>query len=234
MKNRKIKKVINTIYIIKSNLTDKVYIGQTWDTLEKRFAAHKRRAKNKSKKDSIKLKNSMNKYGIENFYIEKLDETYTQADANTLEDFYILKYDSINNGLNLKRGGAHGEYSEESRKKMSESHMGEKNNNYGLRGPGITFYGGHHTDESKNKISEASIAMHKRNKELGIEISQKQKDQLKLMSLRNAKLNEESVREIKQLLTDGIKQIDIAKLYNVRSETISLIKRGKTWTSVNI
>lgn len=125
-KSRKVEKIINTIYLIRSNLTNKVYVGQTWMSLEARFTAHKRCAKRRVKRHSVKLHNSMRKYGFENFFIEKLAESSTQEEANELEDFYILKFDSINKGLNLKRGGAAGDFSEETRKKMSKSARGNK------------------------------------------------------------------------------------------------------------
>jgi group I intron endonuclease len=134
----------NTIYIIKSNATDKVYVGQTWYNLEKRFTAHKARAVRAAKDGSIKLINSMRKYGIDTFYIEKLEECFTQEKADELEDFYILQYNSIINGLNLKRGGAIGKYSEESKKKMSDSHKGN-NNRLGKKA----------TSDTKIKMSKA-------------------------------------------------------------------------------
>jgi len=125
-KLRRVEKIVNTIYIIKSNLTDKVYVGQTWMSLAERFVAHKRCAKRRVKRHSVKLHNSMRKYGFDNFLIEKVAEASTQEEANELEDFYILKYDSINKGLNLKRGGAAGGFSDETRKKMSKSARGNK------------------------------------------------------------------------------------------------------------
>ena len=60
------------IYKIINNINDKVYIGKTDFSIEKRWAEHK--------KDSQKdLKNrplyrAMNKYGIENFSIEIVEE----------------------------------------------------------------------------------------------------------------------------------------------------------------
>ena len=45
----------------------------------------------------------------------------------------------------------------------------------------------------------------------------------------SAKLNEEQVKEIKQLLAKKIRSKDIAKTYGVNSSTICDIKQGRTW-----
>ena len=47
-----------------------------------------------------------------------------------------------------------------------------------------------------------------------------------------AKLNDMKVREIKNLLKKGIKQIEISRKYNVSPMTISNIFRGKVWNHV--
>lgn len=221
------RQLVNTIYIIKSIETPKVYIGQTWHTLTNRLSSHKRNARNGTGRIT-KLYNSMRKYGIDSFTIEKLDQADSQESANFLEDYYITQYDSIINGLNLKCGGAVGKFSEESRKKMSLSHLGEKNNNHGKRGPGITFYGGHHTDESKKKISDAMRNVIKR------ELSLEEKEILKTRARELSKLDEHKVREIKILLRDGKKIKDIAILYDVTDSCISHIRAGRSWSSVFI
>jgi hypothetical protein len=45
-------------------------------------------------------------------------------------------------------------------------------------------------------------------------------------------LSIDEVKEIKFLLSIGAKNIDLAKKYNVHTETISFIKRGVTWKNV--
>lgn len=228
---RKLK--VNTIYIVRSSATSKVYIGQTWYSLQTRLTTHKRNARNGSGGIS-KLYNSMRKYGSDTFTINKLAEASSQERADELEDLYILQFDSINEGLNLKRGGAMGEYSEESRKKMSKSKTGEKNNRYGIIGESHPMFGKHHTDEAIQKISESQMG--DKHWTYGQVTTNEQRAHLITASAKaklvNAKVTEEQVREIKRLLQTSMKIKDIAIQFSVSRDVISNIKRGKTWGSI--
>jgi len=112
--------------MIRCSLTEKLYIGQTWNTIHDRIVNHKSSAR-KRHNVCVKLEHAINKYGENNFTIEKLDEAYSQADANTIEDFYILAGDTIANGYNIKRGGSFGKHSPETIIKMREAKLGSKN-----------------------------------------------------------------------------------------------------------
>jgi group I intron endonuclease len=201
------KSSINTIYIIRCNLHAKVYIGQTWSSIVSRFGYHRRSAKN-NVQGCIKLNNSIRKYGIENFIIEKLDESYSQEAANELEDQYILKFDSIKTGLNCKRGGAHGEYSQESKNKMSKSKMGIKNNRYGITGAAHPMFGKTHTNEAKQKIIDAQTG--EKHWSFGKTVSTETKTLLTAQSRAIAKLTIENVLEIRKLIIDEMSTKDIA------------------------
>lgn len=48
----------------------------------------------------------------------------------------------------------------------------------------------------------------------------------------NRKLSEEDVQEVVKLLDEGVSSLIIAKKYKVAPNTISDIKRGKTWTFI--
>ncbi|MDC3426335.1 HNH endonuclease [Aquibacillus sp. 3ASR75-11] len=61
------------------------------------------------------------------------------------------------------------------------------------------------------------------------------RDNRKIRGSKNgrSKLNEKDVREIKRLLAEGkMKQTDIAKMYNVKRQRITLIKIGRSWAHV--
>ena len=174
----------------------------------------------------------MRKYGTDTFTIEKLDVCDSQEKANELEDYYILQYDSIASGLNLKRGGAHGEYSPQSRKKMSESKTGEKNNRFGIVGEAHPMFGKTHTKEAKKKITDSQTG--EKHWMFGKEPTEELKARLLKQSHKVAKLDEQKVREIKQLLRDGVSMKVIAILYDVCYDNIRAIRDGRTWSSVSI
>lgn len=93
------------IYKITNKINNKVYIGKTkYNNPQKRFKEHI----NDSKKDRCKhrpLYRAFNKYGIENFIFEILENIVN----NKLEDreiYYIEKYNSFgDDGYNATKGG---------------------------------------------------------------------------------------------------------------------------------
>ena len=125
--------------------TDKVYIGQTSMSIQQRAGSQGHRYKGCNK-----FYNAIQKYGWDNFECEILAENLTLEEANKLEDEYILKYNSIENGFNINRGGRNHLWTEEQRQQMRERNLGEKNPNYGKP----------RSEETKKKISKAnSIAL---------------------------------------------------------------------------
>lgn len=129
------------VYKRTNKINGKVYIGQTQRTLEERWA------NGNGYHGSIKFFSAIKKYGPDNFEHEILKSNLTKEEADYWEEYYIKEFDSIEEGYNLKTGGSHCEYSEESRQKMSTNHAdvsGEKN----------PMYGKHHSEESKLKMSQ--------------------------------------------------------------------------------
>ena len=100
------------------------------------------------------------KYGWDNFEHEIIANNLTADEADNFERLLIAKIDTMNpdRGYNLEPGGIKNKtLSESTKKKISESHMGDKNPMYGVRliGEKNGMYGKHLSDETKNKISEA-------------------------------------------------------------------------------
>jgi group I intron endonuclease len=135
---------LNTIYILRNTLNDKVYIGQTWFSLKERWN------NGNGYSSSLKINNAIDKYGKNNFYYEVLTLCGTQETADFWEMFFIQKYDSINNGYNIATGGNSvmrgRKHTKKSLDKMSESHKGN-----------TAHLGKPHSKDSKKKISEATI-----------------------------------------------------------------------------
>ena len=100
---------MNKIYIIKNNINSKVYIGKTQYSIEQRFKEHcndylKREEENRPLYDAMK------KYGVENFYIELIEDNISDQEINEKEIFYIKQYNSYigfenSNGYNATLGG---------------------------------------------------------------------------------------------------------------------------------
>lgn len=96
------------IYFIVNNLTGERYVGQTTN-FARRKKEHLSQLRNNSHINS-KLQNSWNKYGEENFIIEKIQyDNISKDELNEEEKRYIKKYDSYNNGYNLTLGGDGGD-----------------------------------------------------------------------------------------------------------------------------
>ncbi len=96
------------IYGIQCTVTNKMYIGQTTQTVEKRLHRHFMSA---TKGSNFNIHQAMRKYGFEKFEIEELEciESNTPqeliSDLNVLEQFYIKYYDTKHNGYNMTDGG---------------------------------------------------------------------------------------------------------------------------------
>lgn len=101
---------------------------------------------------------AIQKYGWDNIDHVILADNLTKDEACLFEQIFIALYDTTNhnNGYNNSSGGEHGLHSEESKRKMSESHKGEKNPMYGkgelLKGENSYLYGkfgkNHHRSKS--------------------------------------------------------------------------------------
>jgi len=92
------------------------YIGQAVD-FQRRWNAEKRAGKT-LERDCPKFYDTLRSFGVENFVWEVL-VIVPDEDMDTIEDDYIVKYSLSPNGLNLRRGGKRGKYTQELRDKTS-------------------------------------------------------------------------------------------------------------------
>lgn len=147
------------IYKIQNILNGKVYIGSSVHIMS-RWSRH-RTDLIKNKCCSIRLQNSYNKYGLENFKYSIIEECSID-ELIIREQFYIDIFDSYENGYNSapKAGNTLG-YSptQETRDKISKAMKGEKN----------PFYGKKHSEESLKKMSESHS---------GVKLSEEQKKKI--------------------------------------------------------
>ena len=89
------------IYQIVNDINNKVYIGKTQFSLEKRFKEHCHDAFARNK-EQRPLYNAMRKYGIEHFHIELLEETDNPEER---EKYWIEQKRSFKYGYNATKGG---------------------------------------------------------------------------------------------------------------------------------
>lgn len=167
--------MIGYIYKYCNTLNNKVYIGQTTNLVN-------RKSKHRSCAESIKNKfyNAVRKYKWESFEFSILAEVVTDSveecskQLDFLESFYILLYDSLNNGYNSTPGGhaprgmkrseeykeycRNRTYSKECREKMSKAaknRMVSEETREKLRQVALKRNFAAYREHNKEKIAEA-------------------------------------------------------------------------------
>lgn len=92
------------IYVITNDVNGKQYVGKTNNSIEKRFKEHILDSR-RERCEKRPLYNAMNKYGVEHFHIEELEECSVEESAKR-EEYWIAKLDTYgHNGYNATRGG---------------------------------------------------------------------------------------------------------------------------------
>lgn len=89
------------IYQIINDINQKIYVGKTEFSIEKRFKEHCKDAF-RERNEKRPLYSAMRKYGVEHFHIELIEET---DDANNRETYWIEKLGSFKWGYNATIGG---------------------------------------------------------------------------------------------------------------------------------
>lgn len=165
------------IYCIENISTSKKYIGQS-KHIRERWNKHKSELNNQSHFNDY-LQKAWNKYGPDDFKFYVL-EYCSESQLDDKEIYYIEFHNTMdrNNGYNLKSGGqtSTNYYSTETRKKMSESVKKSYTNperrkiqsanaikqwsnpeiKTKIMGANNSMYGKHHTEEAKQKVSNAN------------------------------------------------------------------------------
>lgn len=91
------------IYCISNKINSHQYVGKTIRNIQERFLEHCRDSQ-KEKCENRPLYKAMRKYGIENFYVQLLEEVDIQ-DLEQKEQFWIDQLDTYKNGYNATQGG---------------------------------------------------------------------------------------------------------------------------------
>ncbi len=93
------------IYKVTNIINNKIYIGQTKQTLEERKYNHYYRAKHSLDITHTHFINAIRKYGETNFIWEQIDIAESAEELNQKEKYWIQYYNSVNNGYNIQKGG---------------------------------------------------------------------------------------------------------------------------------
>ena len=109
------------VYCHRNKLNGKCYVGVTGQLPEQRWR------NGKGYVGSTKFWNAIKKYGWDGFEHEILESHLDFQRACDLERFWIRELDSVENGYNSQYGGMdYCRHSAETRRKISESHLGIK------------------------------------------------------------------------------------------------------------
>jgi len=141
-------KKFNYIYLITNKLNGKIYVGKhSTNNLDDGYMG-----------SGKIIKQSITKYGIENFTKEYLAFCDTEENLNWLEKFYIKKYKAREVGYNITYGGdgvCGIKHSEESKHKISMAIKGRHLSYDAKKKLSEARKGIHFTIEHKQKLSEA-------------------------------------------------------------------------------
>ena len=189
------------------------------------------------------IDNTVLQNGWENLY-----NICPRADRTKVAEETKIKIAIANSGENNPMFGKTGEnnpnfgkpMSEETRQKMKENHAdvsGENNPNFGnhaLAGENNPMFGRTQSEETREKI---------RQKAIGRKLSEKTKKKIAIANSgennpmfgrtgenhSSAKLTNSQAEEIRAMVKNGMKQIDIAKKFDVTRGTINNIVNNKTY-----
>lgn len=200
------------IYKITNKINGKCYIGQSRD-IESRWRAHKARK-------GTYIYNAFQKYGVENFTFEVLEECEKER-LNELEKYYIKLYHSFGEGYNLCEGGNSDpkDFDEIRKQKISKATRGRESPTKGKP----------MSDNTKEKLRQANLGRTPWNK--GIPASEEAKEKNRQAHLGKShphrKLTEEEKIKISKTLTGR-------KLPEETKKKMSIAQRGKPHKGVSI
>ena len=135
-----------SLYVHINKINNKRYYGITSQKPKDRWRNGKGYKNHKNNKKDTYFYNAIRKYGWDNFKHEVLFEGLTKEEACLLEQCYIVLYDTTNRnkGYNRTTGGESFNHTDDTKKALSDLYKGENN----------PFYGKHHTEETRKRISE--------------------------------------------------------------------------------
>ena len=214
---------------------NKMYIGKTIHDLKTRKSQHK--SDMKRDKNNKAFYNAIKKYGWDELTWSIIDTAEIEEELSEKEKYWIKYYNTYihfknSMGYNSTLGGegtSGYKYSEELKQQMSEKMSGENN----------PFYNKNHTEESKQKQSQAKIGKYegidnpnynnKWNDEQKQYISDLNRGRLLGENNPAITITENIAKEIKIKLSKGVSISKISKELNISYDVVRNIKLLKCW-----
>lgn len=145
------------VYMHRNKVNGKVYIGRTSQNLNRRWR------NGDGYKNCSLFWEAIQKYGWDSFEHIIIASNLSLEEADQMEKDTIEKFNAMDEkcGYNIREGGLVAKISEETKKKLSEAHLGKTLSeetktkiSESLKGESNPFWNKHHTDETKAKISK--------------------------------------------------------------------------------
>ena len=115
------------IYKLTNITNGKQYIGQSINTWKQRKAGYNTCIS--SKHNNQRIVKALRKYGWNKFNVEIIATAKTTQKLNELEEYYIKKFNTINEGYNIATGGDNKIYSETHKQILKKSWTYERRKN---------------------------------------------------------------------------------------------------------
>ena len=186
--------MIGRIYAIKSNKTDKVYIGSTLKTIEKRLSRHKNNYKNYLK-GTYHYVSSFDIIQHDDVYIELLEEVNVEnkQELCKIEGKYIKEMECVNQRI---EGQSRKQWHEDNKEKIKEYHKEYRNTNKEkIKEQNINYY-----HSNKEKIKEHHKEYRNANKEQMKDYYQQNKEHI-------SEKRKQYYQENKEHILDRMKEI---------------------------
>ena len=201
---------LGKIYVISNDVNNKLYVGQTLQTLNKRFNGHCCYSKS-DRSSNMYIKRAIHKYGRDKFHIKLIEECSINL-LNEREKYWINYYDSYNTGYNLTLGGQSSNYF--SLHRLEDTVDIEKFEQYILEFKPLVGEVSSHFGISKCSVYNLIKRLNNPNLILNSYNPRKAKS-----------INDIDSKELKKLYLEGWSIQDLVRKYKIRKDKISKFLR---------
>lgn len=196
---------MSCVYQIKCLINNRIYIGSTTD-VNSRFSNHRNTLKRNKHRNKY-LQEDYDNYGEENFEFTIIEVVSDSSKLTEREQWYLDNTDCLKS-----KGGYNILIKADSPKGVSiHSEENRKYISEKYTGENNPFFNKTHSDEYKESVSKRQSG------EGNV----------------NAKLNWNSVNDIRKMILNNIPMEEIIKKYNISEPTFYRIKSNKSWKDDN-